>query len=94
LTCSEGVWAAYPPISGYTYAWYDDGTLVGTGPTYDVTISDLGQHLYCTVTATNDAGSTSKNSASIEIVESSSFAEEMMGEYESGWAVSIDEAKA
>jgi 6-phosphogluconolactonase (cycloisomerase 2 family) len=56
VTCSPGSWTESP--TGYTYTWSRDGTpIVGaTGSTYRIATGDEGLTLTCTVTATNEAG--------------------------------------
>lgn len=66
-TCSTGTWTGATPIT-YTYQWYEfDGSnsFILTGETasvYTATIANLGNQLYCIVTATNSDGSASETS--------------------------------
>lgn len=66
LTCGTGTWSNTP--SSYTYQWYDQ-TLSGATPisgatssTYIPQTSDVGDQLYCQVTASNLSGSGQVNS--------------------------------
>lgn len=65
LSCSTGTWGGVP--TGFTYAWYTGVTLLGTGDTYTILGSDVGNSLFCVVTATDDNGDTidSANSNSV-----------------------------
>ena len=58
LTCTMGTWDN-KPIS-YSYQWaVDDGTSIGGNmPTYSIAFADVGLTIGCTVTATNNIGST------------------------------------
>lgn len=66
-TCSTGTWTGATPII-YTYQWYDfDGVnsflLTGeTAPVYTAKMANVGNQLYCVVTATNSDGSASATS--------------------------------
>jgi hypothetical protein len=65
LSCSTGTWNAAPPSITYTYQWYrSPSTSIGgaTSSTYVLVAADVGNTLYCTVTATNAVGVTSANS--------------------------------
>jgi hypothetical protein len=54
LSCTMGNWTGEP--TGYVYAWSGLGT--ANGDTYVVGAADAGTSITCTVTATNDLGST------------------------------------
>ena len=60
LTADPGTWTGDTPIT-YTYAWSDGST----GKTDTLGLSDIGQNVSVTVTATNDAGSATATSASV-----------------------------
>ena len=63
---SDGIWAN-DPVS-YTYQWHrgDSEAITGaTNATYLLTVAEEGIDVYCTVTATNAAGSVSINTADI-----------------------------
>ncbi|HTI78897.1 MAG TPA: hypothetical protein VL614_00450 [Acetobacteraceae bacterium] len=57
LSCTLGNWDGSP--TSYLYLWQLDGTPVGTADTYPVQPADVGKSATCTVSATNDAGTTS-----------------------------------
>lgn len=64
VTVSNGTWANSP--SSYSYQWYRQGAVAITGATnstYLLSGSEEGLTVYCSVTATNEAGSTSVNTA-------------------------------
>jgi SPP1 family predicted phage head-tail adaptor len=64
IEASDGQWAN-DPVS-YAYQWYRSpgGAIAGaTNSTYLTVLADQGLDLYCTVTATNTAGSASVNTA-------------------------------
>lgn len=64
LESSDGVWAN-DPVS-YTYQWYTQGAVAiagATNATYLLTVAEQGLTVYCTVTATNAAGSATANTA-------------------------------
>ncbi len=67
LACSTGTWDGDPV--GFAYRWNRDGAPIAgaTGATYAVVTADVGHQLSCTVTATNDAGSTSATSAPVTV---------------------------
>lgn len=57
LACTMGTWTGEPIL--YSYAWQLDGVAAGTDEaSLTVTADDIGKLASCTVTATNDAGST------------------------------------
>jgi len=63
LTCTTGNWDNEP--TSYSYAWTSrhlstlEEASIGTNTnTYVITDSDTGKSIFCTVTATNSAGST------------------------------------
>ena len=67
LTCQNGTWAPdllgaflYRAPASFTYQWKRNGSDIATGATF--TPSQAGDYT-CTVTATNQAGSTSQTSA-------------------------------
>lgn len=66
-TCSTGTWTGATPII-YTYQWYEfDGSnsflIVGaTASVYTAKMANVGNQLYCVVTATNSDGSASATS--------------------------------
>ena len=61
LTCNPGTWTGFPAPT-LTIEWLRDGTVIATGPTYDLTAADLGHAITCRVTATNAAGSATATS--------------------------------
>ena len=57
LTCTMGNWTGTP--TSYSYQWLSEGLPVGTdAETYTVTSPDVGTTVTCTVSATNDLGTT------------------------------------
>jgi hypothetical protein len=72
LTCSTGTWSGSP--DSYTYQWKDDGVAISaaTGSTYVLTASEVGATITCTVTATNEVGSTSATATGVGPVDSAS----------------------
>jgi hypothetical protein len=57
LSCTMGVWLFDPDT--YAYRWQFDGADVGVdSPEYLTNADDVGKTATCTVTATNEAGST------------------------------------
>jgi hypothetical protein len=68
LTCSSGSWAGTPKPT-YSYQWLRDGSPIAgaTATTYAVQSADEGHDLACTVTATNEAGSASETSATVQV---------------------------
>jgi hypothetical protein len=72
LTASSGDWSGVAPI-GYTYRWNRCGascaTIAGaTGTRYTAGSADVGAKLTVTVTATNELGSATANSAPSSVV--------------------------
>jgi hypothetical protein len=66
LTCSTGTWTG--GVKSYAYQWHrvndsDEEISGATASTYVITSTDCDHTLYCTVTATNNTGSTAANSA-------------------------------
>lgn len=66
LTCTEGGWNGTAPIT-YSFQWKRDGSAIpgATTSTYQVTSTDAGTQMVCTVTAQNADGSASANSAAV-----------------------------
>lgn len=66
LACSRGTWEG---AIEHTLAWYRDGDLVvgRTAPKFRVGVADVGHSLVCAVTATNDVGWTSEDSAPVVV---------------------------
>ena len=57
LTCTMGNWSGKP--TAYAYQWQSDGVDTGAdAATYTVTAPDIGTTMRCTVSATNDLGTT------------------------------------
>jgi hypothetical protein len=67
LSCSNGNWNNSP--TGFGYQWNRIGTPIqgAAGSTYEVQIPDEGTTLTCTVTATNQSGSTQATSPGIQV---------------------------
>jgi Ca2+-binding RTX toxin-like protein len=65
LSCSTGTWTGNPET--FSYAWSRGGTPIAGAATasYVVTSADVDQALRCSVTATNDGGSTTATSAPV-----------------------------
>ena len=65
LTASTGTWTADPLPITYAYQWNLDGVAIvgATAATYTVAGGDSTKTLTCTVTATNNVGSTAATSA-------------------------------
>ena len=61
LTCNPGTWTG-SPAPALTIEWLRDGTVIATGPTYDLTAADAGHAITCRVTAANAAGSATATS--------------------------------
>lgn len=68
LTCSTGTWTG-PGIS-YSYQWERSGTPIGgaTNNTYVLQTADVGETLTCVVTATNEGGEESAESAATGVI--------------------------
>ncbi len=64
LKCSQGSWTGTPPPT-YTYKWLREGATIAsaTQTAYTVQPEDQGYSLACSVTASNSAGSASKQSS-------------------------------
>ena len=67
LTCQNGTWASdllasflFRAPASFTFQWQRNGSNIATGPTFT---PDMPGDYACTVTATNQAGSTSATSA-------------------------------
>ena len=57
LTCTMGNWTGTPTV--YSYRWESDGATVGAdADTYTLMSPDIGTTFTCTVSATNDLGTT------------------------------------
>ena len=72
LTCQKGTWAPdllgaflYRAPASFAYQWQRNGSNIATGPTF--TPSLAGDYT-CTVTATNQAGSTPSQTSSVKKV--------------------------
>lgn len=61
LSCTSGTWSGSPT---YEYQWKRDGANIdsATASTYDLVVADIAAVITCTVTATNDGGSTAATS--------------------------------
>jgi hypothetical protein len=56
VNCTTGTWTGGP--TDYAYQWRTGSTNIGGGgPSYIVTVADVGRTVYCVVTATNSGGS-------------------------------------
>jgi hypothetical protein len=68
LSCSNGSWTGYPPPT-FSSRWLRDGMPIGgaTTSTYTVQATDQGQGLACQVTASNNAGSESATSNTLQV---------------------------
>lgn len=68
LTCSAGSWTGVP-FPSITYQWKSGGVNISgaTSNTYDLTDSDIGNTITCTVTGTNTQGSDSATSEGVVI---------------------------
>jgi phage baseplate assembly protein gpV len=69
LSCSTGAWGATPPPT-YSYQWMRDGVTAipgALGSQYIVQSADEGAALSCVVKATNEAGSASASSATVQV---------------------------
>lgn len=66
LTCDDGTWIN---ADSYTYQWYQNDTAIdgATDNEYEIVIDDEGQTLTCRVTASNEGGSASADSNTVEI---------------------------
>jgi hypothetical protein len=67
LTCNRGAWSF---ANTYAYQWKRGGTNIpaATSASYTVAVGDKTFALTCTVTATNQKGSTPANSAATAVV--------------------------
>jgi hypothetical protein len=67
LTCEKGSWAGSQ--AAFAYRWNRDGQVIASAgsPGYGVRNGDAGHRLTCTVTAANQAGSSSATSASVTV---------------------------
>jgi len=72
LECKHGAWTGTPAPT-YTYQWLREGQAItsATGNLYTVQKADQGYVLACSVTATNSAGSASKQSSNTVTVSGS-----------------------
>jgi hypothetical protein len=63
LSCTTGTWTGIPAPS-YTYQWFRGASSISgaASSTYTIVSADIGNTLYCRVTATNAAASTNANS--------------------------------
>lgn len=72
LTCSTGTWTNSP--TSFVYTWWSvpiSGTIISVGTnsnSYVIQSSDIGNAIYCTVSATNASGGASKGSSSTGVV--------------------------
>lgn len=65
IEVTDGIWANDPVSFSYQWRRADNSPISGaTNDTYLLTVSELGISVYCTVTATNSAGSVPVNTAS------------------------------
>jgi hypothetical protein len=76
LLCSQGAWAPellaaldYLAPQGFAYSWSENGTPIAGASTSSITASTPGSYS-CTVTASNQAGSTAQSSAAVTIAAS------------------------
>lgn len=71
LSCSTGSWDNEPTSYGYQWYYADgDVAIIGaTSSSYLVQAGDVGEEIYCVVTATNAAGSASQDSNTVGPVE-------------------------
>lgn len=70
LTCSTGTWSENGGGTiAYAYQWYRAGTSLSgeTDSSYTLLDADLGNSLYCRVSATNTGGADTANSNSVAI---------------------------
>lgn len=66
LTCTQGTWTADP--TSFAFQWFVDGAALGPptpDPTHVVAASDLTHPIVCRVTASNQAGSGTADSAPV-----------------------------
>jgi hypothetical protein len=71
VTTTTGTWTSDAGAITYTYQWKKDGSPVlgATSSSYVLTASDISAISFlCTVTATNNAGSTSANSNNVAVL--------------------------
>jgi hypothetical protein len=68
VTCSPGTFAGTPPFR-YSYAWLRDGAPIASAASssYETTEDDAGTAIGCRVTATNEAGSASADSTTVDV---------------------------
>ena len=78
LTSDTGTWSG--TVVSYTYQWKDDGVNIAgaTASTYVLTSAEVGGTITCTVTATNEVGSTSATSAGVGPVLAAGFSGAMV----------------
>jgi Glycosyl hydrolases family 16 len=73
LSCTEGLWSNTPLSYAYQWVYAGTGDISGaTSSTYVLGDGDLGYDIYCTVTASNLAGSAAANSNTVGPITSSS----------------------
>jgi hypothetical protein len=70
LTCGQGTWLTTPTGTepdSYTYQWKRNGSAISgeTASTYLLVVGDESQSIKCTVTATNEQGSTTADSNTV-----------------------------
>lgn len=79
LSCTTGTWTGTLPIT-YSYQWYRTSGLgstpIGgaTASTYTLTAAEVGEDVWCVVTATNAAGSADESSNNVGPIASAAVA--------------------
>ncbi len=88
LKCEPGTWKGRPAPT-YTYKWLREGAAIesATASTYGVRSEDQGFSLACSVTATNSAGSASKQSSNTVKVNGTGPSDETLPRVEGTGAV-------
>lgn len=68
LSCWHGTWIG---ATSYNYQWLRDGAPIprATSPAYALVEADVGYEITCSVTATNEAGSATRTSAAVTVLE-------------------------
>jgi hypothetical protein len=68
LTCGEGAWR-YPVTAGLSRQWLRNGQPIdgATGPSYTIGAADAGTTITCRVTAANQSGPASSESAGVSV---------------------------
>lgn len=64
ISCSSGTWIGAAPLT-FAYAWFRNLVQIATGANYTLVSQDVGQDVYCVVTATDVNALTSTKSSNV-----------------------------